>query len=503
MNFNFTHRKKTFTFLAGVLFFLGTMTLSSLFQNCGRLNMSNLNSPSPSPSNNNEPLLTSRVVNDSDLQCLPSNDTTLPVSPHLKYTGMLSSMGNDTIDYNQWKLDVSATLKMGNLQAVEFMPLKDDVDLTESFKLFKQKLEFLSQQKINILLVVQNIFFDLNGQLKKDYEKNWLKLLTAISPYQSSIKVIYPYDEPFWNIVSNQKKNNKLFVNNQTMYNNLTTAGLLMHKTLPNVPLVYVEGYPVVNEKLKIPDVFDWIGMDCYTGFENCEGRSIPEYYNILKKLKPGKKLVVLPPSMIFKKPEDILPADRMKVKDIFVKFMNWIHSETNIIASLSFIYTYRQTIEVFTSADRICESADIHRLFWKKFSRLNNEGRVNPSFSCKGWGPLNSYSMNGMLRVSNYDVNLPGHYFVAGLNPSNNNWYCYANGAFSLYDGSENSILSYPTPSLNETTSSNFMIEQDLTGASNTAIYIGYGVGASKMEAWNNMLANKTFSQCSILPTM
>ncbi|MBK9294752.1 MAG: hypothetical protein IPM57_09965 [Oligoflexia bacterium] len=40
----------------------------------------------------------------------------------------------------------------------------------------------------------------------------------------------------------------------------------------------------------------DWIGMDCYEGFDSCGGKSIPWYYEQIKKTMHSKqKLIAVP----------------------------------------------------------------------------------------------------------------------------------------------------------------------------------------------------------------
>lgn len=309
-----------------------------------------------------------QIVNDSDLECLHPNDEAFTISENLKYVGMLSSMGTDTFNFDQWKSDVRATLKMGNLQVIEYLDLGKTFSLNDSCRLFGKKLRFVSKHNVEIVVVLQNLFFDENGKLKSDYVKSWKKLQFVLAPYKKHIKGFYIFDEPFWNVELNKRNGNKDYVTAEEMDHNLTEVGNLLHKSTPSIPLIYIEAYTMINEALKIPAVFDWIGMDCYTGFDNCQGKSIPEYYQILKKLQPGKKLVVLPPAIIFKKPEDITLEDRKYLQNIYTKFINWVATEPNIILSLSFMYRFDQTNEVFTGSDKLCEVADSHRLYWRKF---------------------------------------------------------------------------------------------------------------------------------------
>lgn len=312
-----------------------------------------------------------QVVMNSDLECLePEEDQTLNVSKNLKYVGMLSSMKSDTLDLEQWENDVRATLKMGNIQVVEFLDLSKTASSNQSFRLFKKKMLILSKYQVGIIVSVQELFFESNGHLKKDYASAWKKLKRILKPFKRKIKGFYLFDEPYWNVDVNKQNGNKEYVSVEEMTQNLTSVGNLLHQSMPSVPLVFIEAYTMVKENMIIPDVFDWVGMDCYTGFDNCEGKSIPEYYQIIKRIQPNKKLVVIPPAIIFKKPQDILLEDRLKLKHIYTQFMNWVATEPNIITSFSFMYYFDQTSEVFTGANKLCEAADSHRLYWRKFYR-------------------------------------------------------------------------------------------------------------------------------------
>lgn len=322
--------------------------------------------------NSNFPITTpEQFVMNSDLECSdPEEDQAFTVSKHLKYVGMFASMKADTIDLEKWENDVRAALKMGNIQAVEFLDLSSTASFNQSFRLFKKKMLILSKYQVGVIVMVQDLFFEPNGHLKSDYVSAWKKLKHILWPFKSKIKGFYLFDEPYWNIEMNIRNGNKEYVSIEEMTRNLTTVGNLVHRSMSSIPLIFIEAYTMVKDDMIIPDVFDWVGMDCYTGFENCEGKSIPDYYQIIKKIQPNKKLVVLPSAIIFKKPEDILLQDRLKLKNSYIQFMNWMATEPNIVTSFSFMYRFEQTNEVFTGANNLCEIADSHRLYWRKFYR-------------------------------------------------------------------------------------------------------------------------------------
>lgn len=312
-----------------------------------------------------------QFVMNSDLECLdPEDDQAFTVSKHLKHLGMLTSMGPDANNLEKWERDVRAALKMGNTQVVQFLDLSKNSSDDQSFRLFKKKMLILTKYQVDIIIVVQELFFDINGHLKSDYASSWKKIRRILKPFHKKIKGFYLMDEPYWNVEVNIRKGNKEYVTAEEMTHNLTTVGNLLHSTMPSVPLIFIEAYTMINENMIIPDVFDWVGMDCYTGFDNCEGKSIPEYYRIIRNVQPGKKLVVMPSGIILKKAEDIQLEDKLKLKNIHTQFMNWVATQPDVILSLSFIYRYEQSIEVFTGANKICEIADNHRLYWRKFYR-------------------------------------------------------------------------------------------------------------------------------------
>jgi hypothetical protein len=325
-----------------------------------------------------------------------------------------------------------------------------------------------------------------------------------VYPYKSIIKGIYLFYRPFWNAQIHQ-------LSPSTVSAQLTQAGQLIKSLLPGIPLIFIEAFSMVNEGMYIPAVFDWIGMDCYGSFDYCGDntygrKSIPQYYQILKNrittlnLK-NKKLIVIPGAAISKRMAEISITDRILLVDTFRKTMNWIANEPDVIASLSFLYDYNQTDQRITGAKYISQSTDIHKLFWRKFRRVL-ANPILPKLTCSGRGDLNSYSMSASIKVSNYDSGLRGHYFFTGHDVTRNEWYFYALGRWVLYDGNPLNVISVPFNSLSNLLNLTLFTNSNLTTYPIGQIYLGYGVGVSRIDAFNNMIANPSqLKNCQVLP--
>lgn len=442
--------------------------------------------------------------------CLNSEyeERILPVSKNLKYFGVLSSNTSDAIDLNSWKTNTLSLLKMGNLHDVEFIPLaNDDKNYSRSIKLLIQKIVFLKERNSKVVLWVQAAFFDQSGQLKQDYKTTWAKLNAAASPLKSIIKGIYLFDKPFWTAQTNH-------IPLSVMYDRLTVTGQLIKSSFSAIPLIYIEAYPMVNASLNIPAVFDWIGMECYGSFESCGDdvygrKSIPEYYQILKDRiaalnLANKKFVVIPGSALADKySSKITPSDRVNIIDVFRKLMTWVIKEPDVVAVMSFLNQYNRAPEPIMGFKLVCQNPDFQKLFWHKFKRLSENSTI-PAISCVGTGIRNSYSMKASIKISNFDAGLPGYFFFVGHDVVRNEWYFNWIGRWVKYTGKSEEIAALSGGSLADKIDLTLFNDNDLSSNSINEIYVGYGIGPSKMEALRNMISNPSqFKNCQALPEL
>jgi hypothetical protein len=109
---------------------------------------------------------------------------------------------------------------------------------------------------------------------------------------------------------------------------------------------------------------------------------------------------------------------------------------------------------------------------------------------------------MTGSIKISNYDKGLSGHYFAAGWDPNASKWYSFSNNQWVQYDGTETTLLSMPTANLQDRAALTLFNQTNLAPFPLGKIYLGYGIGATKLSAWNNMMSNLTqYGQCGTLP--
>ncbi len=298
---------------------------------------------------------------DSDLQCLRFQDYTFSIPKSLKYFGMLPSTGEDVRDFEKWKQQINATLKMGNTQVIEIWDTGDDDQTVADFK---RRADYIYPYRHSIIVVLQQVFFArATGQLKSNYTPLWNKISAVMKSYSvNPFIAMYLYDEPYWNA---QLKG----IPSSDLTQQLNVAGQAIKASLPGMPLIFMEAYTMVNNQMIIPDIFDWVGADCYT--EDCNGSTIFQLYEIIKaKLKPHQKLVVIPTAFVFKEPNQFTKADGVWLKDQFIKYAQWLAAQTNVIASVSFLYSLTISTEKIIAAENFCDSTDIHKIYSRQFQR-------------------------------------------------------------------------------------------------------------------------------------
>jgi len=108
----------------------------------------------------------------------------------------------------------------------------------------------LSVSKVFIYLKDNNGPSGSNYDLYPNYQTRWdsFKLINASVLNASQVEMIYVCDEPTWNGVT---------------YNELNTICATVKADYPNIPLIFVEAWPVIDS-LQVPASVSWIGFDRY-----------------------------------------------------------------------------------------------------------------------------------------------------------------------------------------------------------------------------------------------
>ena len=176
--------------------------------------------------------------------------------------------------------------------------------------------------------------------------KSWDAWRAAVKPYASDIVAIYPFDEPYWNALK-RRSLDKLPLNSaatsvmRDREKGLQIAAERLHDNFPQVPLIYVEAYPLITPSLEVPTGYDLLGFDCYQSFENCHGKSIAEYASIMeKKLRAGQSLVFVPQGFLrVRSGATPSSAENQHLDDLVHKYAQFVRSDSRFLMVLVWSY--------------------------------------------------------------------------------------------------------------------------------------------------------------------
>ena len=114
----------------------------------------------------------------------------------------------------------------------------------------------------------------------------------------------------------------------------------------------------------------------------------------------------------------------------------------------------------------------------------------------------LSSFSMSATIKPLSTLQGQPGRYFIRGK--VGNDWYYFNGSIWTKYDGNDNTfhdiqgVTTLTTDGLSKVVFSN----TDLTAYAGGEIHIGYGAGATKAEAWQDLVNNVSYKKCATLPS-
>jgi hypothetical protein len=115
----------------------------------------------------------------------------------------------------------------------------------------------------------------------------------------------------------------------------------------------------------------------------------------------------------------------------------------------------------------------------------------------------LASFSMTGKIVPASRDIRRPGYFFIGGYDPNSGAWYSYDGASWSKHnnaDASFSAVGGVSALTASGITGSIFA-NSDLRDFPNGQIYLGYGLGSSKIAAWNEMTSSQRYRLCETLP--
>ena len=202
-----------------------------------------------------------------------------------------------------------------------------------------QQLAQARQEGLMVALDLSSVFFptgrqDFNLQ-QVQYSARWATYAARIAPYQDIIAAFYPVDEPYWvfgppNGVLTRAEIAAV----------LTAVNQQIKASFPQIPIAVVFAYPSVDDSLIIPESYDWVGFDCYDGFDACGSpgllrRSVPDYLATLRSKKTAlQRLILIPPAF-----QQELTMSEAQIVDIVDRYQQVAVTDPEVVAVIPFLW--------------------------------------------------------------------------------------------------------------------------------------------------------------------
>jgi len=204
--------------------------------------------------------------------------------PHLKYFGfaLVDVLWDDPHDTSNITNYIAEVDSFSNIAQLGVYNYTDNIIARVNLMNAKCVKPFLSIQSICYYEVDTLAPSGHHFMLYPNFQARWNSFKTTnLSILDSSkIAAFYVADEPVWNGIS---------------FSELDTVCQMIKNDFPNIPIMFVEGYPVLSS-LVIPTSVDWVGFDRYEIFDPTTS-SI--YLNDLDTLKskrstPNQKIFLI-----------------------------------------------------------------------------------------------------------------------------------------------------------------------------------------------------------------
>lgn len=176
--------------------------------------------------------------------------------PHLKYFGfaLVDMLWDDPHDTSTITNYITEVDSFSNVAQLGVEGYTDNIIARTNLMNSNCVKPFLSIQSICYYEVDTLAPSGHHFQLYPNFQARWNSFMTTnLSILDSSkIAAFYVADEPVWNGIS---------------FSELDTVCQMIKSDFPNIPLMFVEGYPVLSS-LVIPTSVDWVGFDRYEVFD-------------------------------------------------------------------------------------------------------------------------------------------------------------------------------------------------------------------------------------------
>ncbi len=129
------------------------------------------------------------------------------------------------------------------------------------------------------------------------------------------------------------------------------------------------------------------------------------------------------------------------------------------------------------------------------------------PKFSCTvSSANLAMFTMDGAILPASEDLGKIGYYYVAGYDVVRNEWWSFDGKNWARHNNSNatylpiSGVTAQPLQAVGIRGS--IFSSMDLTQFAGGKIYLGYGLGVTQMDAWNQLINSKRYGLCATLPS-
>ncbi|MBR9917504.1 hypothetical protein GYB29_07450 [bacterium] len=214
----------------------------------------------------------------------PSTQDTLSSNDHIEYFGF-------TLVDTYWDDPTDNITKTNYSDEVHSFSNMADILVVTPTDYIIDRIDSMVNLNMKAVLHLNEIFFEVSGNsspsgtnynLRPDYQQRWDDFVTTNSLQSNASKILTFYigEEPTWNGIS---------------FNDFSAATNYVKNQFPNVPIMMVEAYPVLDS-LQVPQSVDWLGFDHYFIKDPMTNTTFQQEWAKLKSKRSAtsQKLVVI-----------------------------------------------------------------------------------------------------------------------------------------------------------------------------------------------------------------
>jgi hypothetical protein len=249
---------------------------------------------------------------------------------HLKYFGF-------TLIDTFWDDPTDNQVKTNYIDEVHPFSNIADILVVNPSDAIVTRILAMNEVQVKPILHLSELFFEAIGTsspsgiqyaLRTDYQSRWDQFINTnnLLANQDLIQALYIGEEPTWNGIS---------------FSDLETATQYVKSTIPTIPILIIEAYPILNQ-LQVPNAVDWVGFDHYFIKDPMSNVDYLSELNILKSkfTNPEQKLVlIMDTHYISSLHQDIGGISLLEMKQVANSYYELAKSETKAIAILGYFW--------------------------------------------------------------------------------------------------------------------------------------------------------------------